>query len=331
TERLAQAVGATSARILSLDLEKGMATVMAEFVSHLACEQEHNTDLGTTYSLDDFPQTLASLRAGKPLALRISSPNLNPSDRIEMTSYGIQSALNLPLMASDRTIGYAEIWDSQNERAWTEEEIQLCQTLANQAALVIENARLYNQMQRLAVTDTLTGVYNRRGLFEHGEREINRSLRSSRPLAAIMLDIDHFKQVNDAHSHAVGDQVLQTLARLCQENLREVDIFGRYGGEEFAILLPDTDIDSAIQAAERLRRCVSEAQITTQHGPISITVSLGVASNEGEINNLAVLLDRADSAMYEAKHSGRNQVYLAESQQVPTEHPAQITIVTGKR
>jgi diguanylate cyclase (GGDEF)-like protein len=310
TDRLARAGGATSARILSCDLENGQATVLAEYASTNAGQKEHISDVGITYDLGEFPQRLASLRAGRPLSLRISSPDLGAGDRRELTEYGIKSALNLPMLASDRVISYAEIWDSQRERVWTEEEIQFYQTLANQVALVIENARLYNQMQHLAVTDTLTGVYNRRGLLENGQPEINRSMRNARLLAVIMLDIDNFKQVNDNYSHTAGDQVLQALALLCQENLREADIIGRYGGEEFAILLTETDEDGAYPVAQRLRQSVAETPITTQHGEVSITVSVGIACNLGDNSNLAVLLDMADTAMYEAKRAGRNLVRL---------------------
>ena len=176
---------------------------------------------------------------------------------------------------------------------------------------MIENARLYNEMQHMAVTDALTGAYNRRGLFEVGQREINRARRVSRPLSAIMLDIDFFKQINDLHSHAVGDQILLGLAHLCQENLRDIDIFGRYGGDEFAILLPETDVNSANYVAQRLRRRVAETPFMTQDSPISFTISMGIACTIGEITDLAVLLDSADSAMYEAKRAGRNQVCVA--------------------
>jgi diguanylate cyclase (GGDEF)-like protein len=135
-------------------------------------------------------------------------------------------------------------------------------------------------------------------------------MRNARLLAVIMLDIDNFKQVNDNYSHTAGDQVLQALALLCQENLREADIIGRYGGEEFAILLTETDEDGAYLVAQRLRQSVAETPITTQHGEVSITVSVGIACNLGDNSNLAVLLDMADTAMYEAKRAGRNLVRL---------------------
>jgi diguanylate cyclase (GGDEF)-like protein len=123
-----------------------------------------------------------------------------------------------------------------------------------------------------------------------------------------MLDIDIFKRVNDIYSHAVGDQVLRALAKVCQENLREVDLLGRYGGEEFAILLPETDAQAAEQVAERLRQQIASTPVETPRGPISFTVSLGVTIALDGISELAVLLDRADTAMYAAKQAGRNRV-----------------------
>jgi diguanylate cyclase (GGDEF)-like protein/PAS domain S-box-containing protein len=308
TRQLAQAVRASSARIMSFNAEKGQATILAEYFSPEASDTERVSDEGATYDLTTFPQTLAAIRTGRSLSLLISSSDLDPGDRQELQTYGIKSALQLPMIAFDQIIGYAEIWDSRNEREWSEEDIQFCQTLANQAAIVIENARLYNQMQFLAVTDTLTGIFNRRGLFERGRHEINRALRSAHPLAAILLDIDHFKHINDTFSHAVGDEVLRTLAELCNQNLRSVDIIGRYGGEEFAILLPDTDTAPALQVAERLRQCVAETPVITQNGMVNFTISLGVACLTDGVSTLAVLLDHADSAMYQAKAAGRNKV-----------------------
>jgi len=313
TGQLARAANATSARILTCDLQNGLATIVAEYASSEANEKEAIFDEGVTYDLSGYPRTLAALREGRALAQFASSPYLDPGDRLEMRTYGIKSALQLPMIASDDIIGYAEIWESRTERLWSEEEIQLCQTLANQAALVIENARLYSQMQYLAVTDTLSGVLNRRGLFDRGQHEVNRALRFSTPLAAIMLDIDHFKHINDTYSHAVGDEVLRTLARVCQANLRSVDLIGRYGGEEFAILLPDTDADSARQVAERLRQAVADTPVIIPKGQVSFTVSLGVASLVVGTTTLAVLLDQADTAMYFAKRAGRNQVALVDS------------------
>jgi len=311
-EQLTRSVHATSASLLAFEPSSGKAALLAEYFSPQAKPEERVTNLGTVYNLHEFPETLALLRAGKWQTLNISDPHLHPADRAEMTEYGVKSSLNLPMVVSGRVRGYAEIWDSREERAWSDNELKLCQTLANQAAVAIENARLYDEMRMLASTDMLTGIFNRRGLFEHGVREIKRAVRFSRPLSAIMLDIDYFKQINDIHSHAVGDQVLQKLAKLCSRNLREVDILGRYGGEEFAVLLPETGAEAAYQTAQRLLECVAATQFRTAKGPLSITISLGIACTQGDINDLSVLLDHADSAMYAAKRAGRNRVCMAE-------------------
>ena len=310
-EQLGKAVNATSAHLLTCDLESGIAFVLAEYFSQQANQWESKSDMGVSYNLNNYPQTLASLRSGNPLVIRISDPGADTNDLQELTAYHVKSSINIPMIVSDTVLGYVEIWDSLNERVWSEDEVRLCQTLANQAAVVIENARLYHEMERMAITDMLTGVYNRRGLFEVGEREISRAKRQSSPLSVIMFDIDYFKQINDLHSHAVGDQILQKLAKLCQENLRDIDIFGRYGGDEFAILLPDTDVYSADSVAQRLRSRVAESAFTVENSPIPISISLGLACTYGEISDLAVLLDCADTAMYEAKRAGRNQVFIA--------------------
>jgi diguanylate cyclase (GGDEF)-like protein/PAS domain S-box-containing protein len=310
TEQLANAVDATSAYILSCDLAKGIATVLAEYVSPHANERELVSDLGLIYDLTKSPQTLDALHAGKPTMTRISDPHIALEDLEEMSCYGAKSVIKVPMIVSGRLLGYAEIWESRSERVWSDDEICLCQTLANQAAIAIENARLYDEMQLLAVTDELTGVYNRRGFFEAAKRVLTRAYRYHRPLSAIMMDIDHFKRINDIYSHAVGDKVLQALAKLCQANLRESDIFGRYGGEEFVIVLPDTGFKSACQISERLRQVIADTPVLTEHGPVAVTVSMGVACTTYEIEELPILLDRADSAMYTAKTTGRNQVAI---------------------
>jgi diguanylate cyclase (GGDEF)-like protein/PAS domain S-box-containing protein len=307
-EQLAAAVKATSVYILACDLEGGRATVLGEHISPQANSHERISDVGDSFDLNDFPRTLQALRSGEPLSICISDASIDPQDRNELEENNIKAALNVPMISSGRVIGYAEIWDSHAERDWDEEEIRVCQTLANQAAVALDNARLYSEMKRMAITDALTGMYNRRGFFEMGQREISRARRYSHPLSAIMLDIDHFKQINDAYSHAAGDQVLGTLGRICHSQLREVDILGRFGGEEFAILLPETDGQSAYHAAERLRQCVASTPVVTDRGIISITISVGIACAKDELSDLAVLLDQADTAMYVAKEAGRNRV-----------------------
>jgi diguanylate cyclase (GGDEF)-like protein len=184
----------------------------------------------------------------------------------------------------------------------------LVSLFADQAALAIEKARLYAEVQRLATVDEVTGLLNRRGLWEFGRREFERSRRFSRPLAVIFLDIDHFKQVNDTYGHAIGDQVLRTLCDRLRANTREVDVVARYGGEEFVILLPEVETPLATQVAERLRRSMAEAPAVTDQGPVKVSISLGVVQMRNEIHDLATLIDLADQAMFAAKQNGRNRV-----------------------
>ena len=146
--------------------------------------------------------------------------------------------------------------------------------------------------------------------MELAKREFGRARRYQRPLAAIMLDIDHFKQVNDTYGHAVGDQVLQAVAARCRETVREIDILGRYGGEEFVVLLLETDLDGARILAERLRQCVVDPPISTDGGMMKITVSLGVGILDKECPDLDHLLQRADQALYKSKQDGRNRVSI---------------------
>ena len=195
---------------------------------------------------------------------------------------------------------------------------------AMQAAIAIRNARLYSKIEQLSVTDELTGLFNRRGFFQLGEREFERALRFGRSLSTLMLDIDHFKRINDTHGHAGGDQVLRVLADCFRQNTRAIDIAGRYGGEEFSLLLPEISLPEAIQIAERLRQSMADLSIPidsenghSSPGDISITVSIGVAALSQDGQSLTDLLDKADQALYRAKDSGRNCVVVWEEKENP--------------
>ncbi len=176
-----------------------------------------------------------------------------------------------------------------------------------------EHNLLVLELNRQAHTDYLTGVNNRRYFMARSEQELNRSIRYNNRLSLLMMDIDFFKQVNDTHGHKAGDHVLKILADVCRETLREVDIIGRIGGEEFAILLPETGKEKSIEVAERLRVALEKAKVPQEVGgvPIQFTVSIGVATLVSKDDNLDVLLSLADQALYEAKETGRNKVCVA--------------------
>jgi len=160
----------------------------------------------------------------------------------------------------------------------------------------------------------LTGLYNRRHFFDVAQTELERSRRYHHSMSIIILDVDHFKRVNDSFGHMVGDEVLRSQARTSLASLRKVDIMGRYGGEEFVVMLPETNLTSACVMAERLRSQVVSMRVGSDRGVVSITISIGVAGFDGKTEiDLDTLLNRADQALYRAKGSGRNRYCLWET------------------
>jgi diguanylate cyclase (GGDEF)-like protein len=211
---------------------------------------------------------------------------------------------HFPLMIDQKAQGILWLWGENLH----EEDLPAMSIFANQVAIAIENARLLGEVQRLASIDELTGLYNRRHFLSMAQVEFSRGLRYKRALSAMLLDIDHFKKFNDTYGHALGDRVLEIVAKLCKQSLRNTDILGRYGGEEFVILLPETSLEVAKVVAERLRKSVSGAVIPIEGGALNVTVSIGVAENNCLTPTLETLIARADQAMYIAKYKGRDQV-----------------------
>lgn len=220
----------------------------------------------------------------------------------------IRSWLGIPLIVQGRIIGLLAIHSSKPDH-FKKEDIELATAFADQVAVNLENTRLFEEAQGLALIDSLTGLYNRRGLFELGKVEFARATRSDRPFSGIMIDLDHFKDVNDTYGHPIGDQVLCEVARRVKRCIREIDFVGRYGGEEIIILLPETNMNAALHVAERLRIAIGNRPILAEGGTeLSITASLGVANRDDNTTTLETLIARADQAMYIAKHKGRNRV-----------------------
>jgi diguanylate cyclase len=175
---------------------------------------------------------------------------------------------------------------------------------------ITERKRQEGELRRLATTDVLTGLVNRRSFFERLEQEIERYKRFGRNMALLMVDLDHFKKVNDTLGHAAGDEVLQQFAVLALHSLRKIDLIGRLGGEEFIILLPGADVEGVRRYAERLRRQVAEKSFATRAGEVDITVSIGATLVAAGDRDCDELLSRADRALYMAKKKGRNRVEM---------------------
>jgi len=184
-------------------------------------------------------------------------------------------------------------------------------TVYSQEIIIRQLEAANERLTLMATTDSLTGIANRRHFFERAGEELIRASRNDHPLCLLLLDIDHFKVINDTHGHQAGDTVLRKMAGRIDEMLRGSDLFGRLGGEEFGILLPETDMPAAIAIAERIRQHVSGLVITHENLKLSVTVSLGVAQFPSDGERFDLLFAEADRRLYRAKESGRNRVYPA--------------------
>ncbi len=180
--------------------------------------------------------------------------------------------------------------------------------LAHQFALAYRRIKLYKDIETMAITDDLTEVCTRRYFLERFEEEIKRAKARKTTVAFLMLDVDHFKMVNDQHGHLTGDQVLKEVGVIIKESIREIDIAGRYGGEEFCVVLPDTDLEGAKAVAERIRKAAANKPIKAYDTVIRITISIGLSTYPADGKVQEELIDKADWALYRAKSQGRNCV-----------------------
>lgn len=190
--------------------------------------------------------------------------------------------------------------------------LQACELTSLNETLLQEIERrehLERELRRIASVDELTGLHTRRHVLELGEHEYRRLARHQRELAILLIDLDHFKRINDSHGHAAGDEVLRHVGSLFRASLREGDIAGRFGGEEFLAILPETDLPAARQIAERLRTCLDQSVIVWRDIRIRLTLSIGIATTVAD-EPIERTIARADRALYDAKRSGRNRVQV---------------------
>ena len=253
-------------------------------------------------------------RVGVALRLPADSSSV-PSPSTEEPSAPHQLAV--PMVGRGRVLGVLSLLCDDVERPFTQDDLDTLRSFAAQASVAMENVMLHQEAQRLSVTDPLTGLWNFRYFQLQADRELESAARFERPLSLLIIDLDHFKTVNDRFGHQVGDDVLVEVARRIQAATRVPDVVARYGGEEFVVLLPGTDAEGAVATAERIRSAVGESKvaITTAQdiAPIAVTCSIGVAEHPAHGTTVAGLLRSADSAMYQAKTRGRDRVVAAGS------------------
>ncbi|MBO9541156.1 diguanylate cyclase [bacterium] len=239
----------------------------------------------------------------------------------------LRTVMCVPVIAKQSVLGLLYVDSQAIVNAFRAHDLEILEAIANHASVAIENAHLYSQLARRAQeleelvalyeeanlrasTDPLTGLHNRRFFQDQLNRDFAQARRHRRHLSVIMLDIDHFKSFNDTYGHALGDQVIQSVALVIGQAVRLADVVARYGGEEFIVALPDTDLEGAVIVAERIRRSVAEIELTDPEGnPLrQITVSLGVSAIRLDDERIAELIERADRGLYVAKVKGRNQI-----------------------
>ncbi|WP_422931263.1 diguanylate cyclase [Singulisphaera sp. PoT] len=253
-----------------------------------------------------------SLMASSIRSRRILFTNGPSLGKVSSGWEGIHSGAIVPLHVGTETRG-ALLIASPEEMAFDERDELALETIADQFGAAIHNARLYRQMEELATLDSMTGLLNRRAILSRLDAEWSRCRRSGRSLALMSVDIDRFKLINDNYGHAIGDDSIVAVAAVIRRITRRDDFAGRLGGDEFLIVMPETDRQGGLEAAERLRVAVEQLEITSQSldVPLSITLSLGVASiPEIPADDPAKLLQASDQALYRAKAFGRNRASI---------------------
>jgi diguanylate cyclase (GGDEF)-like protein len=259
----------------------------------------------------------AALRVGEGVAGMAAGGMavLVPSDAITVRPLqpaepGAPTAVAVPLTRGDRSMGVLALYGRSIPDPFESEDLETLGSFAGQASVAIENVLLHQEAQRLSITDGLTGVWNRRYLQLTLAKEIERAQRFERPLSVLMVDIDHFKRVNDLHGHQLGDEVLIEVTRRIMSTVRsQIDSLARYGGEEFVVVLPETGPEGAQVVADKILEVIRHGRFAGDDGPaLSLTVSVGIATYEEGGTTADQLIRAADLAMYRAKQAGRDRV-----------------------
>jgi diguanylate cyclase (GGDEF)-like protein len=300
----------------NLILETVVKVIQAEKGSlMLVDESEKILTIGTAIGLSDEIKREAKVGMGEPISgwvMESGRPLFVADVETDHTFLAIKkdhitrgTLMSVPLKAKDKFVGVLNVSKGQ-PNSFRQKDFELFQNLANQAAIAIENARLY----RYAVTDEMTRLYNHRYFQQRLDEELIRADRYDNQVSLIILDVDHFKKFNDTYGHPEGDRVLKTVSRLIEKSVREVDIPARYGGEEFVVICPEKDGEGTMVPANRIRSTIEGFDFRINGNRVPITVSLGIANYPHQARSKADLIMMADTALYHSKESGRNLASL---------------------
>jgi two-component system cell cycle response regulator len=307
-KKLSELIPVSRCSILSLDLgDAARATVVSSFenpsIKHLELD------------LVKYPEIRKALRTRKPVVVKDarSDPLMNRV-RSTIEPLGVRSIVVVPVIFRSEVIGTLFLRTSSDSRHFSDREVRLCKRIASAAANALYNAFLYEEvraereeLQKLAITDFLTGVYNIRYLYHRLDDEFGRAIRYGQPLSCLMMDIDHFKTINDTYGHRTGDRVLREFAELIRGLTRKSDVFARYGGEEFIMLLPHTPMKGALSEGRRVAEAVRRHRFKGIKD--TIKMSVGVACfPDRRIKTQDDLIRLADDGLMKAKKGGRDRV-----------------------
>ena len=245
------------------------------------------------------------IRGKKPLLAKGDVQKIYERLQIVSTDKEAKAFAGVPIIVKDKVIGVMAVQHYESNDTYDEHTIEILSLLANQLGIAIENARLFEEIKRLATTDSLTGVWNRRYLEESLHKEKERSERFGHPFSLLILDVDNLKFLNDTYGHLFGDEVIKTIARTIKSSCRKIDIIGRYGGDEFAVILPETNKEGAIKVSEKILSNIKSKSLTAPDGKkIPLSASIGIACYPLDAKNGEKLFSLADTAMYKAKAMG---------------------------